>query len=909
MATVTVLLSSIVLLLWRQRRRRSSGTGCAAPILSVAWRDREFPALRRLVFLDYAGTALPSATQVRAAAEDLVSGATLLANPHGGGPASAATQRRIERARREVLAWFGADPQTYAVVFTAGATASLRLVGDCFPWEAGGEFRASHECHNSLLGLREQARAAGAVASTFPLSAAASVAVPSSPHRSHRSLLAFPAECNATGVQTNWRALTRRAHAAGWRVLLDASKHVATAPLALDHRGDDDDAETLPDFVCLSFYKMFGSPTGLGALLVRRDNGASRQLHEGKRYFGGGAVAAASARTATRVPRSDSVSAWLEDGTLPFLAIVALAHGFEALRCVGGMHAIETRAFGLALRLARGLALLRHANGQRLVRLHGRWEQMLRDGSTSSSTAQRQGPVVMFSLFGPDPLVTRLSFSPPPAPPRRGSTQPPIGCAAVNRVCALHGIQIRTGCFCNPGACEVALELTEAELDARIATLRAESDAAAAAAVAGGSASGGAVCWDDTDLIEASDCDDGSTLVHSGACRASIGYPSMECDVDTLVELLRTSFCASAAEAAGAEAKADRSGAAVPRATLPVAGTMQRARLSAIYVFPIKSCAAMRVKSWSVDAGGLRFDRCWAVVEYSAGTTASTDARAHAWSPRILSQKQLVELARIVPTLDLERKELSLRCESAEGMRAGILHLPLEPDSAVSKACDVVLGNRARRSANAYTDDATLAWFRAVCGRDCTLAVVATSQSDCTPGTRFMNEDGSILMVSEASVKHLGTAMGEGRRPRSTNFRPNLVIAEDADTDGLLPHDEDCWRTLRFVAASGSTSNSSSSSSSSAGGGQFAVMAPCSRCHMVDIGFRLSSGSGEDDDAESPMRVLSTYRRKRASILFGVYLRAELATGTDEVQVCEGMEMHVEQIGASFFHTFGNRSC
>ena len=78
---------------------------------------------------------------------------------------------------------------------------------------------------------------------------------------------------------------------------------------------------------------------------------------------------------------------------------------------------------------------------------------------------------------------------------------------------------------------------------------------------------------------------------------------------------------------------------------------------------------------------------------------------------------------------------------------------------------------------------------------------------------------------------------------------------------------------------------------------------------MVDIGFLLSSGSGEDDDAESPMRVLSTYRRKRASILFGVYLRAELATGTDEVQVCEGMEMHVEQIGASFFHTFGNRSC
>jgi molybdenum cofactor sulfurtransferase len=40
------------------------------------------------------------------------------------------------------------------------------------------------------------------------------------------------------------------------------------------------------DFVPISFYKMFGYPTGLGALLVRKD--AAALLH--KVYFGGGSV-------------------------------------------------------------------------------------------------------------------------------------------------------------------------------------------------------------------------------------------------------------------------------------------------------------------------------------------------------------------------------------------------------------------------------------------------------------------------------------------------------------------------------------------------------------------------------------------------------------------------------------------
>jgi len=49
-----------------------------------------------------------------------------------------------------------------------------------------------------------------------------------------------------------------------------------------------------PDFVAVSFYKMFGYPTGLGALLVRNKTAAA--VLRRKKYFGGGTVEVVLAR-------------------------------------------------------------------------------------------------------------------------------------------------------------------------------------------------------------------------------------------------------------------------------------------------------------------------------------------------------------------------------------------------------------------------------------------------------------------------------------------------------------------------------------------------------------------------------------------------------------------------------------
>lgn len=70
-----------------------------------------------------------------------------------------------------------------------------------------------------------------------------------------------------------------------WYVVLDASSYASTDCLDLETHS--------PDFVAISFYKIFGYPTGLGALLVH--NGSAATVLR-KKYFGGGTVQVAIAR-------------------------------------------------------------------------------------------------------------------------------------------------------------------------------------------------------------------------------------------------------------------------------------------------------------------------------------------------------------------------------------------------------------------------------------------------------------------------------------------------------------------------------------------------------------------------------------------------------------------------------------
>ena len=375
------------------------------------------------IYLDYTGGSLWAESQIQKHFELLRT--SVLGNPHSASPASVAMTDHVERTRRHVLRFFNASPDDYILVFTQNATAALKLIGESFPFSPGSRYLLTFDNHNSVNGIREFARAKGATIHYAPLAmpdlrldAAKLDAVLDEADPRHANLFAYPAQSNFSGVK-HPLDLVAKAQSKGWRVLLDAAAFVPTSRLDL--------STTLPDFVTLSFYKMFGYPTGVGALLIRRS-----ALPLLKRpWFAGGTVNFASVQGQAHVLSPNEAA--FEDGTLNYLSIPAVEIGLQHLESIG-IDTISERVRCLTGWLLEELLSLRHTNGRAMVRIYG------------PATTQARGGTITLNLY--DPHGHLLDY-------RR-----------VEELAGAENISLRTGCFCNPGAGEIAEGLTEEDMRA-----------------------------------------------------------------------------------------------------------------------------------------------------------------------------------------------------------------------------------------------------------------------------------------------------------------------------------------------------------------------------------------------------------------------------------------------------------
>jgi selenocysteine lyase/cysteine desulfurase len=329
-----------------------------------------------------------------------------------------------------VLDFFRADAAEYVVVFTANASHALKLVGESYPFERDDVFLLTFDNHNSVNGIREFDRLHGARTVYVPMTPselrvdeAVLERVLELAKRGGHNLFAYPAQSNFSGVQhpLDW---IPRAQARGFDVLLDAAAFVPTNRLDLSH--------VKPDFVALSFYKMFGYPTGVGALIARR--GALAKLH--RPWFAGGTIEVASVQADRFVLASGA--AGFEDGTVDFANIPAVELGLDLLDSVG-VQVVHERVRLLTGWLIERLAALRHAGGHPLLRLYG------------PASLEGRGGTLAFNFHDDAGAV--------------------IDHREVERRASEHGISLRTGCFCNPGAGEMALGLSRGELEACFASV------------------------------------------------------------------------------------------------------------------------------------------------------------------------------------------------------------------------------------------------------------------------------------------------------------------------------------------------------------------------------------------------------------------------------------------------------
>jgi selenocysteine lyase/cysteine desulfurase len=375
------------------------------------------------IYLDYTGGGLYAESQLTRHHQLLSE--HLFGNPHSSNPTSQAATQLVDHVREYVLKFFRADPQEYVVIFAQNASGALKLVGESYPFAPGSRYLLTFDNHNSVNGIREFAHARGAEVTYLP------VALPDMRvdeaqldenlarlDTGRANLFAYPAQSNFSSVQhpLEW---IQRAQTLGWDVLLDAAAFAPTSQLDL--------SAIHPDFVPISFYKIFGYPTGLGALIARRS--ALAKLH--RPWFAGGTITVASVQ-GEKYYLADGAAAF-EDGTLDYLNIPALEIGLKHIESIG-YEAIHERVRCLTGWLLGNLTAMKHSTGQPLVRVYG------------PTTTEGRGGAVTVNFFDRDgnPIDHRFIE------------------AEANKV----NISLRTGCFCNPGAGEIALGISSMELAA-----------------------------------------------------------------------------------------------------------------------------------------------------------------------------------------------------------------------------------------------------------------------------------------------------------------------------------------------------------------------------------------------------------------------------------------------------------
>ena len=368
------------------------------------------------VYLDYTGGGLYAESQLDAHMALLKRG--VFGNPHSSNPTSLAATELDERARYFVLDYFNASPEEYVLIFTQNASGALKLVGESYPFEPGGHYLLTFDNHNSVNGIREFARARGAAVTYAPvlppelrIDEARMVDLLDLAQPDRPNLFAYPAQSNFSGVQHSLEWI-ERAQTKGWDVLVDCAAFAPTNRLDL--------SKWHPDFVSLSFYKIFGYPTGVGCLIARKLR---------RPWFAGGTITIASVQGDGYYLQEGEAA--FEDGTIDYLNLPAVEIGLKHITGVG-IETIHERVLCLTDWLIRNLLNLHHTNGTPLIHLYG------------PANTHKRGGTVTINFYDPNGRL--------------------FDYREVERRANAVNISLRTGCFCNPGAGEKAHGLTREDL-------------------------------------------------------------------------------------------------------------------------------------------------------------------------------------------------------------------------------------------------------------------------------------------------------------------------------------------------------------------------------------------------------------------------------------------------------------
>lgn len=241
--------------------------------------------------------------------------------------------------------------------------------------------------------------------------------------------------------------------------------------------------------------------------------------------------------------------------------------------------------------------------------------------------------------------------------------------------------------------------------------------------------------------------------------------------------------------------------------------------ISALHVYPIKSCRGLDLKAVRFDLRGPLYDRRFMLV----GETGA-----------FLTQRELPRMALIEPRLGPTALQIS-----APGMP--LLKVPMTQRDA--KRLEISLWKHAGPAEDAGESAAD--WFSSFLEHRCRLvrfpedALRPVSKSHTELEAQVAFSDGyPALLLSEASLADLN-----GRLKSSlpmNRFRPNIVVK------GCEPFEEDRWKRIRV------------------GDLVLDVVKPCARCAITTVDQITGKAMGPE-----PLATLATFRKQDKGVMFG----------------------------------------
>ncbi|EJD36696.1 PLP-dependent transferase [Auricularia subglabra TFB-10046 SS5] len=372
-------------------------------------------------YVDYMGGSLFPEGLLQDHMRLLLESGNLFGNAHSRSESSRRSSELAYRAREAVLQFVDADKDDYAVIFTPNATGALKLVGESFPFGEASSLLLPMDAHNSVHGIRVFAETNGTSVKYYGCGPRGGVNMESlqvihTPCPScSTSLLVITGQSNVTAAKAPLQDILPMAREAGLYTLLDAAALVPTTKISL--------RKTPVDACAISFYKICGYPTGLGALIVKRS--FSRNVMR-RVWFAGGTV------TAVQVPGTGPTSYhFWEDGTINYLGLPAVQMGLEVVTRYRDV--LPQRLTILTHALSSGIARATHPNGAPLAHVVSTLPDLEEPGASGSVVA-----CIFLNASGT-----------------------PIRNDVVERSARQSRIALRTGCMCNPGARNLHLGLNK----------------------------------------------------------------------------------------------------------------------------------------------------------------------------------------------------------------------------------------------------------------------------------------------------------------------------------------------------------------------------------------------------------------------------------------------------------------